>query len=100
VRQYGTDYVLEVRSQYGSFVYGPLSWKTYMLNYSAQARLIRTADEAVVWKHTCQVPAKENEVLQVPVEDFLVGEGEQFRAAAKYSTDSCARQLLADYRGS
>lgn len=97
VRQYPTDYVLEVRSQYGSFSYGPMSWKTYFLNYSGQARLIRTADEVVVWKATCSVPAKEHAELQVPAEDFLAGDGELLRKAAEFSTGNCADQLLAAY---
>jgi len=97
VRQYPTDYVLEVRSQYGSFHYGPLSWKTYFLNYSGQARLIRTADEVVVWKETCQVKAKESDVLQVPYDDFFGGNGEKLRAAAAHATDSCVAQLSASY---
>ena len=97
VRQYPTDYVLEVRSQYGSFSYGPLSWKTYYLNYSGQARLIRTSDEFVVWKATCSVPAGDHDKLKVPAEDFLEGDGALLRNAADFSTKECARQLLAAY---
>ena len=97
VRQYPTAYVLEVRSQYGSFSYGPLSWKTYYLNYSGQARLIRTSDEAVVWKATCSVPAKGYDQLAVPAEDIFEGDGTRLRGAAEFSTDECVRQLLAAY---
>lgn len=97
VRQYPTDYVLEVRSQYGSFSYGPMSWKTYALNYSGQARLIRTSDEMVVWKATCSVPAGANDALKVPASDFLEGDGELLRQAAQFSTSDCARQLLNAY---
>lgn len=97
VRQYPTEYVLEVRSQYGSFSYGPLSWKTYYLNYSGQARLIRTSDEIVVWKATCSVPASDHNELEVPAEDFFEGDGTLLRKAAQFSTSECARQLLAAY---
>ena len=97
VRQYPTEYVLEVRSQYGSFSYGPLSWKTYYLNYSGQARLIRTADEVVVWKATCSVPASNHNELEVPANDFFEGDGTTLRNAAQFSTSECARQLLAAY---
>lgn len=97
VRQYPTDYVFEIRSQYGSFSYGPLSWKTYALNYSGQARLIRTSDEIVVWKATCTVPAGDHDELKVPAEDFLDGDGALLRKAAQFSTKECARQLLAAY---
>ena len=97
VRQYPTEYVLEVRSQYGSFSYGPLSWKTYYLNYSGQARLIRTSDEIVVWKATCSVPASDHNELEVPAEDFFEGDGTTLRNAAQFSTSECARQLLAAY---
>ena len=99
-RQYPTDYVLEVRSQYGSFSYGPLSWKTYYLNYSGQARLIRTSDEVVVWKATCSVPAGDHDELKVPAEDFFEGDGMLLRQAASFSTSECARQLLAAYGSS
>lgn len=99
-RQYRTDYVLEVRSQYGSFSYGPLSWKTYYLNYSGQARLIRTSDEVVVWKATCSVPAGDHKQLEVPAEDIFEGNGELLRKAAGFSTRECARQLLAAYSAS
>jgi len=97
VRQYPTDYVLEIRSQYGSFSYGPLSWKTYFLNYSGQARLIRTSDEIVVWKATCMVPASDHDELKVPAEDFLEGDGALLQKAAHFSTKECTRQLLASY---
>lgn len=100
VRNHKTNYVLEVRSQYGSFSYGPLSWKTYFLNYSGQARLIRTADELVVWKATCSVPAGDHDELKVPAEDFLEGDGSLLRKAAQFSTKECARQLLAAYSSS
>lgn len=99
-RQYSTDYVLEVRSQYGSFSYGPLSWKTYYLNYSGQARLIRTSDEVVVWKASCSVPAGDHDELKVPAEDFFEGDGSILRKAASFSTSECARQLLAAYGSS
>ena len=99
-RQYPTDYVLEVRSQYGSFSYGPLSWKTYYLNYSGQARLIRTSDEVVVWKATCSVPAGDHDELKVPAEDFFEVDGMRLRQAAIFSTPECARQLLAAYGSS
>lgn len=99
-RQYSTDYVLEVRSQYGSFSYKPLAWKTYNLNYSGQARLIRTSDEVVVWKATCSVPAGDHDELKVPAEDFLEGDGTFLRKAAHFSTTECARQILAAYSSS
>jgi len=98
VEQISADYVLEIRTQFGSFGYKPLAWKTYVMNYSGQARIIRTSDQAVVWKASCIVKASESPVLEIPGDDFLEQDGEQFRQAAAYVTDSCARQLHNNFR--
>ena len=97
VDKYKSKYVLEFRTQHGSFMYGALSWKTYSLNYFGQARIIRVADKQVVWKGNCSVSSKDNALLQVPVADFINGDGKQFKSAAAHVTSSCAKQLLSSF---
>lgn len=100
VTKYNTDYVMEFRTQNGTFHYGPLSWKTYHMSYFGQARIIRTADQAVVWKANCSIKSSDNPLLEVPVEDFLADEGRRLRDAASYVTTECARQLLKSFNAS
>ncbi|WGL15910.1 hypothetical protein PVT68_14165 [Microbulbifer bruguierae] len=91
--KYNTDYILEIRTFYGGFSYGPLAWDTYNLNYSADAVVVRTSDQAAVWKMKCDIGPEEGNPLKVPGEDFLKEDGEKFRAAAAYATTYCGKQL-------
>ena len=98
VIDYPSNYVLEIRTQFGSFHYLPLKWKTYAMNYSAQARLIRTNDQAIVWSARCHVKASQDPALKVPYDDFIGGDGEGLRNAASLTTQECANQLIDEFR--
>ena len=97
VARYDADYVLEFRTQYGSFHYLPLQWKTYAMNCTGQARIIRVSDQQVVWNATCSVGASDNPSLKVPAKDFLEGDGKLLKQAATFVTDSCTDQLLGQF---
>lgn len=95
--KYDTDYTLEVRTQFGSFSYGPLSWRTYNLNYSADVVVIRSRDQKPIWKMLCSVGPEEGNPLKVPGNDFLSGNGEKLRTAAEYATSYCGKKLAQEF---
>lgn len=98
--KYNTDYILEVRTFFGSFSYGPLSWKTYNLNYSADIVVIRASDKKPVWKMLCSIGPEEGNPLKVPGNDFLSKSGQKLRVAAAYSTSYCGKKLAQEFMGS
>ncbi len=95
--KYNTDYILEIRTQFGSFSYGPLSWRTYNLNYSADIVVVRSNDQKPVWKMLCSVGPEEGNPLKVPGYDFLSENGEKLRAAAEYATSYCGKKLAQEF---
>lgn len=95
--KYNTDYILEIRTFYGGFVYGPLAWNTYNLNYSADAVVVRASDQTPVWKMKCDIGPEEGNPLKVPGEDFLKEDGDKLRAAADYATTYCGQQLAQQF---
>lgn len=95
--KYTTDYILEIRTFYGGFSYGPMSWDTYNLNYSADAVVVRTSDQTPVWKMKCDIGPEEGNPLKVPGDDFLKEDGDKLRAAAAYATSYCGKQLAQEF---
>lgn len=95
--KYNTDYILEIRTQFGSFSYGPLAWKTYNLNYSADVVVVRTSDQKPVWKMLCSVGPEEGNPLKVPGSDFLSENGKKLRSAAAYATSYCGKKLAQEF---
>ncbi len=98
--KYDTDYILEIRTFFGSFSYGPLSWKTYNLNYSADIVVIRANDQKPVWKMLCSIGPEEGNPLKVPGSDFLSENGEKLRVAAAYATSYCGKKLAKEFLAS
>jgi hypothetical protein len=95
--QYDSDYTLEIRTLFGSFVYGPMSWNTYNLRYSADAVLVRRSDQQAVWKSMCGIGPEDGNPLQVPGRDFLSEDGDRLNIAAAYATDYCGRKLAREF---
>lgn len=95
--QYDAPYILEIRTKYGSFTHGALSWNTFFLNYLSDATLVRTDDGKAIWRASCAIKASESDLLDVPAEDVLDGTGEDFRAAADHATSVCAERLAESF---
>lgn len=88
-----SDYVLELNTPAWLANYLPMNWKTYAFVVRGAGRLIRTSDQAVVWKGYCYHGGYEDERLKFDISEFEKNNAQKVKQALEIGTKVCAGQL-------
>lgn len=84
--------VLEIFAMH-SAGYQPMHWQTYNFGSFGKVRLIRVAENKVLWKDMCSVGGSKDDELTLNVKEFEANNGARLKQLIPLSADRCSRIL-------
>jgi hypothetical protein len=84
--------VLEVFAMQGAG-YQVMHWQTYNFGMLGKVRLIRVADNKVLWQDLCNVNGLNDDALTLDVKEFEANNGARLKQLIPLSADRCSRVL-------
>jgi hypothetical protein len=90
--KYMDGLVLEIYALQGAG-YKVLNWQTYNFGMLGKVRLIRVADNKVLWMDMCSVGGQNDDSLTLDIKEFEANDGARLKQLIPLSADRCSRVL-------